>query len=312
MSKNSNLHKAKGVKNDEFYTRLEDIEKELSNYKQHFENKIVYCNCDSVPESQFWVYFHTHFAELRLKKLVATHFDRHNFTDKYEYSGGDDADISAYVATPLNSHGDFRSPQCTCIMRESDIVITNPPWSLFLQYMIYLNKYARNWLILGTQNAISYKEIFSYIQANKLWLGCNSGDMAFRVPADAEERETRFWIDEDNQKWRSLGNCCWFTNLEHANRHKPLELVCTYSADKYPTYINHDAVNCDRYVDIPCDYDGIIGVPITYLQYHCPEQFDIVGFRKGTDNKDLYYKDGDKVVQPYFRILIQKKSSDCS
>ena len=307
MSKNQNLHRAKGIKNDEFYTRLEDIEKELSNYKQHFENKTVYCNCDDETKSQFWVYFHTHFSELGLKKLIATHFDRTAFTEKAEYSGGNDADVTVCVRTPLNSHGDFRSPQCVAVMKEADIIVTNPPWSLFLQYMIYINKYAHNWLILGTQNAISYKEIFSYIQANKLWLGCNSGDMAFKVPADSEERGTRFWIDNDNQKWRSLGNCCWFTNLEHSYRHKPLELSCLYDSSKYPTYINYNAVNCDRYVDIPCDYDGVVGVPITYLQYHCAEQFNIVGFRKGIDGKDLYYKQDGKVVQPFARVLIQRR-----
>ena len=296
MSKNQNLHRAKGIKNDEFYTRLEDIEKELSNYKQHFENKTVYCNCDDETKSQFWVYFHTHFTELKLKKLIATHFDRHNFTEKAEYSGGNDADITVCVRTPLNSHGDFRSPQCVAIMKEADIIVSNCPFSLFQTWIHKMFQYNKLFLGIGPKNAITYSNVFPRIQENQMWLGCN---------------DVTAFVDPTGQTHK-FGNIGWFTNLEHAKRHEPLTLTKSYVAENYHTYANCDAINVDSVADIPTDYDGKMGVPLSFLDKYNPDSFRIVKFRKGDDDKDLYYKDETGVVQPYFRILIQRKSSDCS
>lgn len=296
MSKNQNLHRAKGIKNDEFYTRLEDIEKELSNYKQHFADKIVYCNCDDETKSQFWVYFHTHFTELGLKKLIATHFDRHNFVNKAEYSGGNDADVTVCVRTPLNSHGDFRSPQCVAIMKEADIVVSNAPFSLFQTWIHKMFQYNKLFLGIGPKNAITYSNVFPKIQNNQMWLGCN---------------DVTAFVDPKGQIHK-FGNIGWFTNLEHAKRHEPLVLTKFYVAENYHTYANYDAINVDSVADIPTDYDGKVGVPLSFLDKYNPDQFRIVKFRKGDDDKDLYYKDKTGVVQPYFRILIQRKSSDCS
>lgn len=296
MSKNQNLHRAKGIKNDEFYTRLEDIEKELSNYRQHFENKIVYCNCDDETKSQFWVYFHTHFAELKLKTLIATHFDRTAFTEKAEYSGGNDADVTVCTRTPLSSHGDFRSPQCVAIMKEADIIVSNAPFSLFQTWIHKMFQYNKLFLGIGPKNAITYSNVFPRIQKNQMWLGCN---------------DVTAFVDPEGQTHK-FGNIGWFTNLEHAKRHEPLALTKSYVAENYHTYANYDAINVDSVADIPTDYDGIMGVPLSFLDKYNPDLFSIVKFRKGDDNKDLYYKDGTTVIQPYFRILIQRKSSDCS
>lgn len=294
MSKNQNLHRAKGIKNDEFYTRLEDIEKELSHYTQHFKDKIVYCNCDDVSMSQFWVYFHTHFAELGLKRLIATHFDRHNFVNKAEYTGGSDSDVSVFVSTPILSHGDFRSPQCVAIMKEADIVVSNAPFSLFQTWIHKMFQYNKLFLGIGPKNAITYSNVFPKIQNNQMWLGCN---------------DVTAFVDPKGQIHK-FGNIGWFTNLEHAKRHEPLTLTKSYVAENYHTYANYDAINVDSVADIPADYSGTVGAPLSFLDKYNPNQFRIVKFRKGDDDKDLYYKDETGVVQPYFRILIQKKNSD--
>ena len=296
MSKNQNLHRAKGIKNDEFYTRLEDIEKELANYRQHFENKTVYCNCDDETKSQFWVYFHTSFTELKLKKLIATHFDKTAFTEKAEYTGGNDADVTVCVRSPLHSHGDFRSPQCVAIMKEADIVVSNAPFSLFQTWIHKMFQYNKLFLGIGPKNALTYSNVFPKIQENQMWLGCN---------------DVTAFVDPKGQTHK-FGNIGWFTNLEHAKRHEPLTLTKSYVAVNFHTYANYDAINVDSVADIPTDYDGKVGVPLSFLDKYNPDQFRIVKFRKGDDNKDLYYKDETGVVQPYFRILIQKKNSDCS
>jgi hypothetical protein len=259
MSKNSNLHKAKGVKNDEFYTRLEDIEKELSNYRQHFENKIVYCNCDSVPESQFWVYFHTHFAELRLKKLVATHFNRHNFTDKYEYCGGNDADVAVHTSVPLNSHGDFRSPQCIAVMKEADIVVSNPPFSLCREYVNRIVKNNKKFLFIGPKNIIGYKEVFPLLRNNEMWVGVNN------VPC---------FIQADGSVAK-FGNVGWFTNLEHNKRHEPIKLTKHFNQDEYPIFDNYPAFNVDKVADIPIEDDFEMIVTEEQLKDMQRKGFDI-------------------------------------
>lgn len=185
--------------------------------------------------------------------------------------------------------GDFRSDECVSLLNESDIVCTNPPFSLFREYVAQLVQSKKKFLIIGNQNAITYKEIFPLIAKNILWLGYKSGDMAFKVPQSYAPRETRFWIDETGQKWRSMGNICWYTNLDHEKRHEDLPLYKHYTPEEYPKYDNYDAINVDKVSDIPCDYDGVMGVPITFLDKYNPKQFEIVAFRKGNDGKDLVY-----------------------
>lgn len=303
MASNDSLHKAKEKKDDEFYTQITDIEKELKHYKKHFKNAVVFCNCDDPDWSNFWKYFHLNFEHLGLKKLITTHYDANEPTYKMEYKGGNDADTSVGKITPLKQNGDFRSPECIKLLQEADIVVTNPPFSLFREYIGQLMEYEKKFIVIGNLNAITYKEIFPLLKDNLVWLGVHSGDMSFTVPADSAPRKTRFWIDETGQKWRSMGNACWFTNMDFAKRHEPIDLVEKYSADKYPKYDNYDAINVDKTLNIPCDYDGVMGVPITMLQYYCPEQFEIIKFRKGDDDKDLSVNG----KCPYFRILIRRR-----
>ncbi len=317
MAKNESLHKAKEKKDDEFYTQISDIEKELKHYKGHFKDAVVFCNCDDPDWSNFWKYFHLNFEHLGLKKLITTHYDASEPTYKMEYEGGNDADISVGTVTNLKQNGDFRSPECIALLQEADIVVTNPPFSLFRDYIGQLMEYEKKFIVIGNQNAITYKEIFPLLKDNLVWLGVHSGDMAFTVPADSEPRKTRFWIDETGQKWRSMGNACWYTNMDFAKRHEPIDLIEHYSSEGYPKYDNYDAVNVDKTLNIPCDYDGIMGVPITMLQYYCPEQFEIIGLSASwyeTDDMKLL-KTSDKhrhnpIIngkEIYRRIFIKRK-----
>ena len=227
----------------------------------------------------------------------------------------------------LKGDGDFRSKECIELLKEADIVVTNPPFSLFREYVAQLMEYDKKFLIIGNQNAIKYKEIFPLLKANKVWLGYQFGDMKFKVPDFYEPRETRFWIDETGQKWRSLGNICWFTNLDIKKRHEDLILYKYYTPEEYPTYANYNAIDVSKTADIPCDYDGLMGVPITFMDKYNPEQFEIIGmahgdagvelglspydrilkkFNKGLRDGDLYYlKEGNPIV-PYTRIVIRK------
>ena len=284
---NKDFHKAIRNRKDEFYTQLTDIEKELRHYKEHFKGKIIFCNCDDPEESNFWRYFELNFDELLIKKLVATHFEAEKPSYKLELTADIDGDgkitSKDIVKTPLKQNGDFRSPECIEILKEADIIITNPPFSLFREYVAQLMKYDKQFLIIGSQNNVTYKEIFPLLKDNKLWLGYKSGDMAFTVPDSYEARETRFWIDENGQKWRSLGNICWFTNLDIKKRHEELVLFRNYSADKYPRYDNYDAIEVSKVSEIPCDYTGTMGVPITFLDKYNPEQFEILGINAGRD-----------------------------
>jgi hypothetical protein len=179
--------------------------------------------------------------------------------------------------------GDFRDPECIELLKQADIVVTNPPFSLFREYIGQLMEYDKKFLIIGSQNNVTYKEVFQLIMTNKIWLGYKSGDMAFKVPSDYEARETRYWEDETGQKWRSLGNICWFTNLDHNKRHEELDLVCHYSSEEYPTYDNYAAINVNKVDEIPVDYDGIMGVPITFFDKYNPNQFEILGMTTGRD-----------------------------
>ena len=307
---NDSLHNAKRNKDDEFYTQLSDIENELNHYKEHFNGKTVFCNCDDPKESNFWQYFSLNFEELHLKRLLATHYNRGidtNVKNSYMIEMFYDNDKIRTNVIDLVGDGDFRSNECIELLKQSDIVVTNPPFSLFREYIALLIKYKRKFIILGNQNAIKYKEVFPLIKENKVWLGYKNGDMAFKVPQDSPPRVTRFWIDETGQKWRSLGNICWFTNLDIAKRHEELVLYKTYNTDEYQRYDDYDAINIDKTKDIPYDYDGVMGVPITFIDKHCPTQFEIVGeLNHGCDNKYDFAKPKINGVEKYPRILIQK------
>ncbi len=293
---------AKRNKADEFYTQLSDIEKELSHYRVFFKGKTVFCNCDDPYESNFFKYFAMNFNYLGLKKLIATCYDSSPiigeqlslFPDKRSYKieitevldeNGDGAidlaDVEYLLKNKKNTRaklksGDFRSDECIKLLKQCDIVVTNPPFSLFREYVAQLVEYDKKFIIIGNQNALTYKEIFSLIKDDKIWLGYHCGDMAFTVPSHYEARETRFWIDEHGQKWRSMGNICWFTNIEISKRHENLLLYKNYSPEEYPRYENYNAININKTQDIPYDYDGAMGVPITFLDKYNPEQFEIV------------------------------------
>lgn len=300
---NSALTAAKAAKKDEFYTQLSDIERELAHYKEHFKGKTVLCNCDDPRVSNFFKYFSLNFEYLGLKRVIATCyksqsvdlFSAHDCEQAvYQiYDGDRDGnnmpDENEIAVKPLKGDGDFRSEECIELLKQADIVVTNPPFSLFREYVAQLIKYDKKFIIIGNQNAITYKEIFPLIKENKLWLGYKNGDMAFTVPDDSEPRATRYWQDESGQKWRSMGNVCWFTNLDIQKRHENIILYKRYTPEEYPKYDNYDAINVDKVADIPCDYDGVMGVPITFLDKYSPEQFEIVEFRKGNDGKDLIY-----------------------
>ena len=228
--------------------------------------------------------------------------------------------------TLLDGDGDFRSPECVQLLREADFVVTNPPFSLFREYIALLEEYQKHYIIIGNMNAVTYKEIFPMIAENRLWLGYNSGHFWFKVPDSYEVKKTDFKIDENGQKWRRMGNICWFTNVDIEKRHENMVLFRNYTPELYPKYDNYDAINVNKTVDIPCDYYGVMGVPITFLDKYNPDQFEIVAFRKGNDGKDLVYSfpncsqnsnvererererepERPTTVRPYFRILIRR------
>lgn len=348
---NSILNKAKYSRSntDEWYTTYETIEEELAHYEDLFRNKSVLCNCDDPYESNFCRYFLKNFNRLSLKKLMCTSYsdskidkivDANSHRLSLHFSDGqsvkvgqgyalvvtkmpgslgeevDDETIKTVlqennVVRRLKGNGDFRSEECIEYLKECDICCTNPPFSLFTELFSLLVKYDKQYLIIGNQNAITYKEIFPHIKENKAWVGYRFGDMAFRVPADTEPRKTRFWIDKTGQKWRSLGNAMWLTNLDTPKRHQKLELTQVYDPMKYPKYDNYDAINVQRVVDIPKDYDGIMGVPITYLKYHNCLQFEIVGeANHGTDNEFDLFKPIVNGKELFKRILIRRKMEE--
>lgn len=296
-SLNSNLADAKKAKEDEFYTQLSDIERELRHYRRHFKGKVVYCNCDDPRVSNFFHYFSYSFEKLGLKRLIATCYKNQdadlfsqNDSDKavfLEYNGDKNhnmvPDPNEIGIKPLEGDGDFRSAKSIELLKQADIVVTNPPFSLFREFIAQMFKHEKKFIIVGNQNAISYNDIFRLIKENRLWLGHNNGDMSFRVPDYYPPKETRFWIDDEGQKWRSLGNACWFTNLDIAKRHENLVLYRSYSPDEYPTYDNYDAIEVTKVVDIPADYEGVMGVPLTFLDKYNPDQFEIVGLSGGDD-----------------------------
>ena len=295
------LDKAKLNKKDEFYTQLIDIEKEMVYYTKHFKDKIIYCNCDNPKMSNFWKYFYEHFHELKLKGLYATYYGEG--ASLYIYDGKN------VIVTPLQGNGDFRSDECEKILEQSDIVVTNPPFSLFREYISQLDRYNKDFLIISNINAITYKEVFPLIQANKIWLGIGFGRgiSGFIVPKSYELYGTETIVHENGDQIISPNNCMWLTSLDNEKRHKPIKLVKKYKGNEkdYPFYDNYCGINVNKTKDIPSDYMGVMGVPITFLNKYDPEQFEIIKFRKGDDEKDLRV-DGKAT---YFRILIKRKIS---
>ena len=274
---NKNMHTAKREKNDEFYTLLSDIEKELRYYKEQFKDKVVYCNCDDARQSNFFKYFSMNFEFLGLKKLISTSFNANGKGTILIYEGDingnrkvDDEEIQV---TELNGNGDFRSEECIELLKQADIVVTNPPFSLFREYVTQLVQYDKKFLIIGNNNAITYKEFFPYIIQGKVWLGKTlfTGQMPFFIiPKHFEVTNDRM-VEENGKRLKQVNGVCWFTNLENYKQNNPISLIKTYNESEYPKYDNYNAINVNKTKDIPYDYEGCIGVPITALKYLCSD-----------------------------------------
>lgn len=324
------LHKAKSEKNDEFYTRLADIERELRHYKKHFKNKVVLCNCDDPRVSNFFHYFAYNFEQLGLKKLITTCYKNQNadlFSEHkseraiyLEYAGDKNRnnipDPKEIGIKQLKGDGDFRSEECIELLKQADIVVTNPPFSLFREYVAQLVEYGKKFLIVGTWNAITYKEIFKLIKENQIWIGINSNRnfSGFIVPKHYSLHGTEARVDEDGNRIVSTNNTCWFTNMDIAKRHEDLILYKKYSSSEYPKYDNYDAIEVSKTADIPIDYKGAMGVPVTFLNKYNPKQFELIGM--GEDNGSGYsggvWKGGSKSClvngkAAFKRIFIRNK-----
>ena len=338
-NKNSNLHSSNDTENDEFYTTYETIESEVVHYAAHFLGKTVLCNCDDPFESNFCKYFLKNFNVLGLHRLICTSYcasdvigtqlelldnkqqaiskgagyvlDVFRFSD----SNGEipDEEIKNFLQTAnvikkLDGDGDFRSDECIEYLKACDIVVTNPPFSLFKEIVTEIMKEHKKFLIIGNQNAITYKEIFPLIQNNEVWTGYRFGEMKFRVPQYSKPRKYRYWVDESGQKWRSLGNAMWLTNLDNDRRHEYITMTKSYITSDYPKYDNYDAINVKTIRDIPYDYFGIMGVPITIINRYNSEQFEIVGeANHGSDNEFDLFKPTINGKEIFKRILIRRK-----
>ena len=323
-SLNKNLHKANVEKNDDFYTQLSDIEKELGHYREHFKDKIVFCNCDDPEESNFWKYFSLNFEYLGLKKLISTHFGNGIPAYKLEIVRDitNDGKINNLdtIKTKLKQNGDFRSPECIEVLKEADIIITNPPFSLFREFVAQLIEYNKKFLIIGNQNAITNKDIFELIKKDKIWLGIdNGGTKWFKVPDNYDITTESRKKTEDGNKFFSLGTIVWITNLDNKKRHENLILYKNYTPEEYPKYKNYDAINVDKVSDIPMDYKGVMGVPLTFLGKYNPKQFKIIGqthsgdkspeveaLRKDPEHRHRGIVEGED-KEKYVRILIKNK-----
>lgn len=344
-SSNKNLRKANKEKNDEFYTQLSDIEKELRHYKEHFKDKVVLCNCDDPRVSNFFHYFSYNFENLGLKKLIATCYKNQdmdlfsqNRSEKaiyLEYTGDKNGDkvpnLDEIGINHLNGDGDFRSAECIALLKQADIVVTNPPFSLFREYVAQLIEYNRMFVIVGHQNAIKYKEIFPLIRDNKIWLGFGfKGGAAHFINEHYEDYAT---ASDRKEGMIRVSGVHWFTNLDINKRHEDLILYKKYTPEEYPKFENFDAINVDVTKDIPIDYDGMVGVPITFMDKYNPDQFEIIGvgianlglqigikpykpehkkYRKeiqerGAVDGDLYMMVDGVVTVPYTRIIIKNK-----
>jgi len=331
MGDNAALTAAKRAKKDEFYTQRVDIENELRHYKAHFKDKVVLCNCDDPRESEFFKYFVENFEKLGLKRLIATCYKSQDvdlFSQgdceraiKQVYEGDKNGnmvlDDDEVGVSNLKGDGDFRSDECIEILKEADIVVTNPPFSLFREYVAQLVKYGKKFLIIGNVNALTYKEIFPLIQHNELWLGASihSGDRKFGVPEGYPLNAAACGVDENGQRFIRVKGVRWFTNLDYSQRHEKLPLYKKYTPEEFPKYDNYDAINVDKTSDIPCDYGGVMGVPITFMDKYSPEQFEIVGLIAGNIRglagiPSLTGKDGPYMggKLKYGRILIRRRN----
>lgn len=332
---NRSLSAAKAAQQDEFYTQLSDIEKELRHYTKHFKNKTVLCNCDDPKVSNFFHYFSHNFEKVKLKKLITTCykncdadlFSQH--TDErgiyLEYNGDKDGnrvpDPDEIGIHKLKGDGDFRSEECVRLLKQADIVVTNPPFSLFREYLEQLVKYEKKFLVIGHMNALHYKEIFTLIKDGKVWLGesIHSGDREFGVPDHYPLQAAGYRIDEKGNKYIRVKGVRWYTNLDNPNRHEELPLFKKYSAADYPRYDNLDAIEVGKTSEIPCDYDGWMGVPDAFLDKYNPDQFELIGIPFGDLGKAIgvtrnhrgrtdiaITKDG-RTRSPYSRIIIKRK-----
>ena len=326
MAKES-MDNAKKNKSDEFYTQLCDIEKELCHYKEHFKNKIIFCNCDDPYESNFFKYFALNFNYLGLKKLICTCFDSSpvgnqqlaimpdsnpylieisEIVDENNDGAVDLSDVEYLLKNKKNvlkklHSGDFRSKECIELLKNCDIVVTNPPFSLFREFVAQITNHNKDFIIIGNTNALTYKEIFKLFQEDRIRTGYTNFNvgMYFFVPETVE----KYHKIENGKKMVRVSTSCWFTSLPVKKHTENLILYKKYTPEQYPKYDNYDAINVNTYVDIPYDYDGDIGVPITFLDKYNPNQFEIIKFRKGNDDKDLSING----KCPYFRVLIRKK-----
>lgn len=330
MSLNRNLNQAKINKKDEFYTRLEDIERELRHYKHHFKDKVVYCNCDDPRVSNFFHYFSYNFEHLGLKKLITTCYKNQNMDlfsmhDKERaialvYEGEKDngrvPTVENIGVIELQGDGDFRSPEAIEFLKEADIVVTNPPFSLFREYVSQLIEYDKKFIIIGHQNAITYKEIFPLIKENKMWLGFGfKGGAAHFINKHYENYAT---ATDKKEGMIRVSGVVWYTNLDISKRHEDIPLFRKYEGneDNYPKYDNYDAINVDKTTDIPSDYEGVMGVPITFLNKYNPDQFEIIGATEseGKGFSNGLWDESTKVAQPlingrkkYKRLFIKRK-----
>ena len=335
---NTTINRSKSEKNDEHYTQLADIENEVRHYRDQFRGQTVLCNCDDPRCSNFFKYFTRSFEILGLKRVIATCYKSQDvdlFTQKscekavYQIYDGDangnrEVDDEEIAVKELVGDGSFDSPECLRLLDESDIVVTNPPFSRFIDFLTLLINRGKKFLILGNNLHATTKEIFPFFQSNHVWLGYYYGNMNFIVPDHYRLEGNRAWVDEKGQKWHSLGNIVWYTNLEVRKRHEPLALFKKYDPAVNFKYFNYDAIDCNRYTDIPMDYFGEIGVPITYLCHHNPDQFELVGtalqladMQKVKDRmgrcdggRRFYREEGSRIVRMFDRIVIRRKDGN--
>ena len=331
MAKNDNLHKAKRAKADEFYTQLSDIENECKHYWEHFKGKTILCNCDDPRVSNFFRYFSLNFEHLGLKKLIATCYKNQDIdlfsqesSEKAVYiiyegdkNGNRQVDDNELEVKELQGDGDFRSKECIELLKEADIVVTNPPFSLFREYVAQLIEYEKKFLIIGNKNALTYKEIFTLIKANKIWTGVRgfSGGMWFK--SDYEGKTEKIIKDWEGNTERIINvPSIWFTNLDHKKRHEELILYKNYTPEEYPKYDNYDAIEVKKTAEIPMNYNGVMGVPITFMNKYNPEQFELIWTtdRGGDGMLEEFKIPHDRYDAPvvagkglYKRILIRKK-----
>lgn len=321
MAKNADMNAAKRNQKDEFYTTRQDIEAELCHYEKYFEGKTVYCNCDDPVSSEFWQFFRRNFKAYKLKRLIATHYEPDDknyayFLDLSEDTNGDGVVDwnDDPVVTQLPCNGDFRSAACIDLLKQADVVVTNPPFSLWREYLAQLMEYKKDFIIIGNVNALKYKDIFPYIIENKLWMGVSihSGDRKFYVPDDYPLNAAGCGIDEENgRKYIRVKGVRWYTNLDIPQRHEPLDLRGVYykgHEEEYPKYDTFDAIDVSKTANIPCDYYDVMGVPLTFLDRYCPEQFEIVGvLNHGCDHKYDLAKPVLNGKEKFTRVLIKRK-----